>query len=231
MTTIVVPTLNEVDNIGLLIERIYGVLDRESTAVIVVDDNSVDGTHEVVRSAAERYPNVQLIVRRHERGLGSAVRLGASQARDGPTVVMDADLSHDPCHIPSMLSRLAEGFDVVVGSRYIEGGSVIGWPGSRVAVSRVATLMARILFGLSVRDPMSGFVASRDPHLLAHGFRHGDYKFLLELIVRNRGIRVAEVPIVFRDRRRGKSKFGGRTVVRYLSLLVHLFVARVLGRE
>ena len=227
VTTIVVPTLNESGNIGRLIDRIYAHLDSQATAVIVVDDDSTDGTQDIVRTKSQTYPGVKLVVRSGLRGLGSAVRLGASYASDGPVIVMDADLSHDPSYAPDILSRLAAGYDLVVGSRYVKGGSTVGWPGSRIAVSKVATLIARLLFLLPVRDPMSGFVGCQSARVLTSGFERADYKFLLEILVRNRQLRVAEVPIIFRDRRRGKSKLGGGTIILYLALVSRLLLEHV----
>lgn len=227
MTTIVVPTLNESGNIGRLIDRIYAHLDSQATAVIVVDDDSTDGTQDVVRTKSQTYPGVKLVVRSGLRGLGSAVRLGASYASDGPVIVMDADLSHDPSYAPAILSKLASGYDLVVGSRYVKGGSTVGWPGSRIAVSKVATMIARLLFSLPVTDPMSGFVGCQSAKILTAGFERADYKFLLEILVRDRQLRVAEVPIVFRDRLRGKSKLGGWTIVLYLGLVGQLLLEHV----
>jgi len=222
MRTIIIPTLNEEDNIGRLIESIIEVAGTEGVSIIVVDDDSKDRTQSIVTGLGQRFRGVRLIVRKHVRGLGSAVRLGASQAEKGPVVVMDADLSHDPKHLPAFFSFLDRGFDVVVGSRYVPGGRTEGWPGRRIAISKVATLVARLLFRLPVKDPMSGFVGCRSGRILAEGFRFADYKFLLEIMVKNRALRVTEVPIVFRDRMRGKSKLKGRTILLYLELVARL---------
>lgn len=224
--SVIIPTLNEEQNIGPLIRRIYSVLGTDGVQVIVVDDDSTDKTQRVVRQLAERFPGTRLIVRHGQRGLSSAVRLGAEQVRDGAVVVMDADLSHDPRFIPAMLSLLDRGYDVVVGSRYVPGGEVRGWPGSRLAVSRFATVLARLLLQVPLRDPMSGFVAFRSARLLLDNVRHANYKFLLEVVAQNRHLRVAEVPIVFTDRRYGESKLGGTTIFSFLLLVVKLLFRR-----
>lgn len=222
MRTIIIPTLNEEENIGRLIESIFEVIGTDDVSIIVVDDNSKDHTQSIVTGLGQRFRGVRLIVRKHVRGLGSAARLGASQAEKGPVVVMDADLSHDPKHLPAFFSCLGRGYDVVVGSRYVRGGRTEGWPGRRIAISKVATLVARLLFRLPVKDPMSGFVGCGSGPILAEGFRFADYKFLLEIMVTNRALRVTEVPIVFRDRMRGKSKLKGRTILLYLELVARL---------
>ena len=221
MVTVIVPTLNEAANILHLIDGIYVALGPDAL-VIVVDDSSTDGTGEIVSKIASERKTVRLIVRSKERGLGSAVRRGAREARDGYIAVMDADLSHNPKYLPEMFSKLDQGYDIVVGSRYIEGGKTEGWPGYRIAISRIATTIARHLLHVKVKDPMSGYVACRDAHFLESGFQHGGFKFLLEMIVRNRNLRAAEVPIVFRDRARGKSKLHGITVMLFVSLVLSL---------
>ncbi len=223
MKSVIIPTLNEEENIGRLIDAIYSFVDPSDTAIIVVDDNSSDGTQQVVQRKTEEFPNLGLIVRTHERGLGSAVRCGAEAADEGITVVMDADFSHHPRFIPDMIERVKAGYDVVVGSRYVPGGEIVGWPGSRKAVSKGATMIARLSLGVPLKDPMSGFVCVRSPRLLVGGFDYADYKFVLELVARNPRLRVAEVPIVFRDRAYGESKLGSGTIVQYLLLVARLF--------
>ena len=139
---------------------------------------------------------------------------------------MDADLSHNPRHLPAIFDKIKEGYDLVGGSRYLPRGGIEGWSGSRIAISKIATLMARILFRVKVKDPMTGFVGCRSAKLLAEGFAYADFKFFLEMMVTNRSLRVAEVPIVFRDRERGQSKLDGMTIALYLVLLLRLMFGR-----
>jgi dolichol-phosphate mannosyltransferase len=226
MRTVIVPTLNEADNIGQLIESIFDIMGQGNVSVLIVDDDSIDGTQQIVTDLGTRFDSVQLVVRKNKRGLGSAVRLGASMSGVGPVVVMDADSSHDPRFLPAIFEGLEKGFDVVVGSRYAQGGRIVGWPGSRIAASKIATSVARLLFRLPVKDPMSGFVGCRSKSNLTDGFEIADFKFLLEMMVRNPSLRVTETPIVFHDRRRGKSKLGGFTVLLYLGLVFRLFFRR-----
>lgn len=194
--------------------------------MIVVDDASTDGTQKVVTNLGAKHPGVKLIVRTKERGLSSAVRRGAADVKDGYVAVMDADLSHDPRYLPLLFEKLDAGYDLAIGSRYVPGGATKGWPVKRVLVSKVATLLARILLSVKVKDPMTGFVACRSSALLSKGIEHADYKFLLEMIVKNRYLRVAEVPIIFRDRTKGKSKLAGGTIFLFLELVLRLFLRR-----
>ncbi|MHA1881802.1 MAG: polyprenol monophosphomannose synthase [Candidatus Thorarchaeota archaeon] len=222
MKSVIIPTLNEAENIEDLIRKIYEFLPPTETNVIVVDDNSRDATHEIVMKLQDEYPNLSLVVRKNERGLGSAVQAGAFLIPEGPVVVMDGDLSHHPRFLPSIFQKLTEGYDIVAGSRYVPGGDIVGWPGSRIAISKVATLMARTLFRIKPTDPMTGFVGCSSAKLLVNGFKHADYKFYLEMMVTDRALRIAEVPIVFRDREKGKSKLDGKTIALYLLLLLRL---------
>jgi dolichol-phosphate mannosyltransferase len=224
MKTVIIPTLNEAENIGILIPLIIKHLGQDDVQIYIVDDNSSDGTHSVVRDLQSKYNGVKLFIRTKERGLSSAVRYGAEHVNDGPVVVMDADLSHHPRYLSSILEQLANGYDVVVGSRYIDGGGCEGWPGRRIAISRIATMIGRLLLRLRIRDPMSGFVGVKSKDILTDGFSDADYKFLVEILARHRNLRVTEVPIVFRDRTYGKSKLGAKTILLYLALVMRLVV-------
>ncbi|MFW9975129.1 MAG: polyprenol monophosphomannose synthase [Candidatus Thorarchaeota archaeon] len=220
----IIPTLNEEENIGMLINLIVKHMSSNDFEIIVVDDSSSDNTQGIVNQIRKANPSVRLIVRGYARGLGGAVRLAGSQAKDGPVIVMDADLSHHPKYLPQMFDLLAKGYDVVIGSRYARTGKVIGWPGSRIAISRIATNMARLVFRLPISDPMSGFVGFSSPDLLVHGFILGDFKFLLEILVRNWPLRVKEIPITFHERTRGRSKLGSSTIFHYLGLILSLII-------
>ncbi|MBD3158889.1 MAG: glycosyltransferase [Candidatus Lokiarchaeota archaeon] len=230
LRTVIIPTYNEEENIGKLIESIYRYLDEENLEVIVVDDDSTDNTQEIVRNLTTKYDNVRLIVRTKERGLSTAVRRGAKEAHEGPVVVMDADFSHHPRFLSDMFATLEAGYDVVVGSRYTTGGKVRGWPGSRIAVSKVATLLARTLLRISVKDPVSGFVGCKSPQILARSIEHAEYKFLVETLAKNRNLRATEVPIVFQDRLWGESKLDQTTILLYIQLVFRLFFYQILGR-
>jgi dolichol-phosphate mannosyltransferase len=226
MRTVIIPTLNEEKNIESLVHSIFYYLGKEDISIIIVDDNSSDSTRAIVKKMMDEYANLSLIVRVRVRGLGSAVREGALHVPSGSVVVMDADFSHHPCYLPRMFEKLEAGNDVVVGSRYTDGGATVGWTGSRIAISLIATHLTAMLFCIKTTDPMSGLVGCRSAQLLVTGFKSNGFKFLLELLVRNPALRVVDVPIVFHDRVRGSSKLGSQTIIQFLTLLVRLLFVR-----
>ena len=157
MLSIVVPTYNEKENIPELIKRIFKVLGENNIdgEVVIVDDNSPDGTAKVAEELSKDY-NVQVIVRKDERGLSSAAIRGMEDAKGEILCVIDADLSHPPEVIPDMLKQITEGkVELVIGSRRVAGGGIENWPMKRKVVSKCASLIARPL--TKVKDPMSGF--------------------------------------------------------------------------
>ncbi len=219
--SIVVPTYKEAENIRELVERVERAMEGLGEfEIVIVDDNSADGTDEVVASLARGW--VRLHVRTEERGLSSAVLAGLARARFDTLVVMDADLSHPPEAVPAMVERIAQGADFVVGSRYVKGGSTdAAWSVYRHVNSRVATLMARPFTRL--RDPMSGFFALRaEDYLATRDLSPVGYKIALELLVKGPFVRVVEVPIHFADRKRGTSKLGLREQALYLKHIARL---------
>jgi len=223
--SIIVPTFREAPNIKPLVERTFAALrDAGRTAeLIIVDDNSRDGTEEAVAALRDQYP-VKLLVRRTERGLSTAVLAGFRQARYDRFVSLDADLQHPPEMIPAVLDRLdEEGCDFVIGTRYSEeGGIADDWPAWRRFVSLVATSLARPLAPLS--DPMSGFFAlRRDTWERADGLDPIGYKIALELFVKGRCKHPAEVPIEFEKRVAGSSKLNMAEQFRYLRHLGRLY--------
>jgi len=226
MRTVIIPTLNEAENIEPLIHSIFNHLGTEDSAVLIVDDNSTDGTHTIMDQLMKRYSNLSMIIRLHEKGLGGAVREGVAHVHTGSIVVMDADFSHHPRYLPQIFRKLDDGYDVVVGSRHTVGGSIVGWTGLRIAMSLIATRLVAMLFRVKTTDPMSGFVGCKSARLLETGFQSDGFKFLLELLVRNPTLRVADVPIVFHDRTRGSSKLGSQTIIQFLTLVFRLLFTR-----
>jgi dolichol-phosphate mannosyltransferase len=223
--SIVVPTYREAANLEALVTSISESLARtgETYEILIVDDDSRDGTDEIVAQLSETYP-VRLITRTGRRDLSLAVIEGLEQAQGRWYVVMDADLSHPPERIPDLLAALKEGdTDFVIGSRFVSGGKTQDWGGTRQLNSYVATLLCRPLAG-RIHDPMAGFfVLERDTFLRADRLDPIGYKIGLELICRCRCRHVVEVPIVFQDRVKGESKLNLEQQARYLMHLDRLY--------
>ena len=222
--SVVVPTFREADNIPALAERLDAALSGTGIGweLLLVDDDSGDGSEDVVAELARRLP-VRMVVRRDApRDLSLAVIEGIRLARSENLVVMDADLSHPPERILDLLAELDGGCEMVIGSRYAPGGAVDrSWSLYRVLNSRLATWMARPL--VKCADPMSGFFATRRGTLPdLRTLRPMGYKIALELVVRGR-LRVREVPIDFRDRSAGTSKMNWRQQLRFLRHLSRLY--------
>lgn len=224
--SVVVPTLNEADNIDPLLTRLSALdLPVESFEVIFVDDGSNDGTPAKIRAwegHADAQPHVRLLERREKPDLTRSILAGVALARGKVIVVMDADLSHPPERLPALVAPVLDGsHDVAVGSRYVPGGSTVGWPLHRQWLSRVGGWLARPL--CDVNDATSGFFAFRRELASAIAERARGYKILLELLMSGQGkLRVVEVPICFHDRTRGTSKLSFLHQWTYLQRLMTL---------
>ncbi|HEY6784630.1 MAG TPA: apolipoprotein N-acyltransferase, partial [Gemmatimonadales bacterium] len=235
-TLVILPTYEERGTIETVVREVLDVAPHVD--VLVVDDASPDGTGDLVESMAAREPRVRLLRRPGKLGLASAYVTGFSRAVDegyDVAVEMDADLSHRPQDLP----RLLEGalrYDLTVGSRYVEGGAVSNWSRTRLMISRAGNAYARTMLGLSIRDATSGFRAFRRElleWLLPRGVHSDGYGFQIELAYRasRGGFRVGEVPITFRERELGRSKFSRRIVVEALVKVARWgFEDRVLRR-
>lgn len=217
---VIIPTFNERDHVLPLIQAISSL--EDSFAILFVDDNSPDGTADLIHEyAASRGSTrkVHLLSRPRKQGLGSAYRDGfrwaLARAFD-PIFQMDADFSHDPAVLPNMLRSL-ETVDIVLGSRYIPGGRTIGWPMHRLCLSRFANLYAKRLTGSRVSDLTGGFKGFRKAALekIVQGRIGAEgYAFQIQTTVfaERQGCRIAEIPITFKDREKGKSKLSRRVV-------------------
>jgi dolichol-phosphate mannosyltransferase len=217
--SIVVPTYNERDRLPDLVAAVFEAYTSANleAELIIVDDNSPDGTGALADELATRH-RLQVIHRRGKLGLGTAVIEGFEAATAPIVGVIDADLSHPPLLLPKMLAVMREsGADLVIGSRYIPGGGTRNWPFGRLALSRLACLLARPL--TPVKDATSGFFLIRRD--LARGVRisAGGFKICLELLVRGRPSSVAEVPYVFEGRTAGESKMNFKEALGYLEQL------------
>ena len=227
LVSIVVPTYNERERLEHFVGLLAGVLDeaRLDGEIVIVDDNSPDGTGALADALTARYP-VRVVHRSGKLGLGSAVMAGFAVARGEYLGVMDADVSHPPGRVPVLVRALREsGADVVVGSRYIPGGGTQNWPWSRAIMSKGACLLARVV--TPVHDAASGFFVLRRPVLHGVEIKAAGFKICLELLVRGAVRSVLEVPYVFSDRAAGESKMNHREALGYLVQLAQLFVWRV----
>lgn len=227
--TIVLPTYNEAENLPLVCEEINDVLKGYKYEILVVDDNSPDGTWKVAEKLGRKYP-LRVIRRYSKLGLSSAILTGFYNAKAEFAIVMDADLQHEASALPKMLKALKEdGCDLVIGSRYIANGTIDrAWPLKRRFDSKLATLLARPL--TSINDPMSGFFGIRksliekmDQNWLLIG-----YKLLIEILAKMDGmLKVCEIPIQFKRRVYGETKLNKKEVFNYLKLICKLYWRRL----
>jgi dolichol-phosphate mannosyltransferase len=219
--SIVIPTYNEKDNIVPLVERISQTLAGRNFEILLVDDNSKDGTVDIAARMSEKFP-VKVMVRTKERGLATAVLHGFKYARGNIIGVMDADLQHPPEVNAALLKALDDGADMAIGSRYVPGGGVPNWGLLRRIISKGASSLAHIFLPSTrrVKDPMSGFYMFKREAMGNTEFKPIGYKILLEMLVMGNFKKVVEVPFVFEDRSSGRSKMKARQQIDYLK---HIF--------
>jgi dolichol-phosphate mannosyltransferase len=220
---LVIPTLNEAGNIPVLLDRIHRALEAVELKyeIIVVDDDSQDGTADVVRERAATDPRVRLVVRTGERGLAGAVIRGWEETDADLLGVIDADLQHPPEVLPSLLAPVLNGADIAVASRYVNGNDVGEWNKFRLFVSRCGTLATAPLQrnGVRVKDPLSGFFIVRRECIDQLTLQPEGFKILLEILVKGRVKKAVEVPFQFGTRHSGKSKADVKVALQYFSLL------------
>jgi dolichol-phosphate mannosyltransferase len=236
-TVVVMPTYNEVDNIAPMLAAVRDAV--PDADIIVVDDNSPDGTAAVAETVAAELGQIKLVHRPGKIGLGSAYRDGFTMALDegyDRIVSMDVDFSHDPGVIPEMLRLIDAGAAAVIGSRYVPGGSTVNWSHRRRALSRWGNRYTSFVLRLQISDCTSGFRAYRADALRAISpstTTAEGYAFLTELVrrlVRGR-FQVVETPIVFVDRARGTSKMSGRIVAESMVLVTRWGIRDLLRRR
>ena len=228
-TWVVLPTYEEAENLPGIAAAILEIV--PAATLLVVDDSSPDGTGELADRMAKDEPRIRVRHRAGKEGLGRAYLDGFRVALDGGAtslVQMDADWSHDPAVLPSLLEPITTGrADLVIGSRYVKGGRVLDWGLGRRIVSRGGSIFARVVLALKPNDLTGGFKAWRATTLAAipfDGVHAGGYVFQIEMTHRasRAGARVAEVPITFRDRRIGHSKMSRRIIVEALIVVLRL---------
>jgi dolichol-phosphate mannosyltransferase len=221
---VILPTYREAENIAKLIAEIENL--PLKTSILVIDDSSPDKTAETVKSMQKKYGNILLYNRPNKSGLGTAITDGFKiflSLNPPPkfVVAMDADYSHNPQAIPQLLSKMQSGCGIVIGSRYCNGGETAGWPSTRKIISRTANLVAKSIVGLELHDCTSGFRCySTDFLKVAIGSLHSQtYEIQIETVRQalSRGFSVKETPILFVNRKRGKSKLTLAEVRSYVS--------------
>jgi apolipoprotein N-acyltransferase len=234
-TLVILPTFEERATIEQVLRGVRKA--PQDVDVLVVDDSSPDGTASVVRDVMSAEPHIRLVQRSRRSGLASAYLEGFRTAlQEGYDLVveMDSDMSHDPAELPRLLDAAAAGADLVVGSRYVPGGSVTNWSRGRVALSRVGNTYARLMLGIPMHDATSGFRVYRKDllaDLLVEPIASDGYGFQIELVLRSwhLGAALAEVPITFREREHGHSKLSRRIVVEALWLVTRWGLAERFG--
>jgi dolichol-phosphate mannosyltransferase len=234
-TIIVVPTYNEKGNIHEVYHKVFKA--AKSSHLLIVDDNSPDGTGAIADSIAKKDKRVFVIHRKGKLGLGSAYVHGMQYALERGylnVIAMDADLSHDPANLPRMLAMIKDN-DLVIGSRYVKDGGMVNWNARRFLISQLANLFCRSILGLKQADCSGGFKCYRTTLLkkigMGHVFSRG-YNFQVEILYRavKAGARIVEIPIIFVDRHEGESKLNIGELLAFGWTIVKLRVLSWLGR-
>ncbi len=233
---VIIPTFNEAENLEEIVGRVRAAV--PAADILVADDNSPDGTGEIADKLAAGDEHVHVLHRPAKQGLGAAYLAGFGWALDrgyGAVVEMDADGSHDPAELPALLAALADA-DLVVGSRWVRGGTVRNWPRSRELLSRGGNAYARVMLGLSVHDATGGYRAYRAATLNdigLHSVRSQGYCFQIDLTLRavRAGKKVVEVPITFTERAHGNSKMSRAIVAEALWKVTEWGVTGRVGRR
>lgn len=231
---ILLPTYNERDNVRYMVPAVFSYV--PNSWIYVIDDNSPDGTSDVVLEMMTIYPQLVLWKREKKDGLGNAYKFALSKVLSDQEVslvtIMDADGSHDPSYLPEMV-KWSKEHDVIIGSRYVKGGSIENWELWRKALSYFGNLYARTISGLKVKDATAGFITMNRKSLVSlhlDGIYSSGYAFLMELkfiFGLNRQIKIKEIPIIFKERREGESKLSSQIISEGIILPVKLFIKRL----
>jgi len=230
---VTIPTYNEHESISKLIPTLLRVFQDNGIDgwVLVVDDSSPDGTGDVVEALSREHPNIRVIHRKGKLGLGSAYKDAFREAlmdRNTDLVVeMDADLSHDPSYLPAILQGAQRSGGVGLGSRYVKGGRIVGWPWRRKVVSWGANFLTRVILGLPVKDATSGYRAFTRDALTKIGYTDAGtkaYAFQVEILYRclRQSLSIEELPITFYERQLGKSKLSAGDMFDFLKTVLRL---------
>ena len=228
--SILIPTYNESQNIINILKSIGEHIPKNVlTQTIVIDDNSPDGTGNLVEeyiNNVKKFANntIDVIHRKAKQGLSSAILNGIQKAKGDTIIVMDSDFSHPPSIIPKMIDVLKQSqCDIVIASRYVTGGGIHGWSLKRKLISKIATKIAKKGLGVKQKDPMSGFFAFKRNVINGLKFDAIGYKMLLEILVKTKDAKVQEIPYTFTDRKFGSSKLGLSTIIDYTKAVWKLY--------
>ncbi len=219
--SLIIPTYNEKLNISILLSRVFSEFKKNkiSGEVIVVDDNSPDGTGKIVENLRKKYPPLRIVHRKEKKGLSSAVIEGFEISKGKILGVIDSDLSHPPKKIVKMFNLIKnKKTEFVIGSRYVRGGKIVGWNLHRKILSKGAIFLAKLF--TPIKDPMTGFFMLKKDLLKNKKINSKGFKILLEILLKTKYERAIEIPITFTNRTRGKSKAGIREIFYYLKNII-----------
>jgi dolichol-phosphate mannosyltransferase len=230
--TVIIPTFNEEANIHNIVMAVDAVFHEHSLygQILVVDDNSSDATIGIVNELKMAKENVEILVRKHDHGLSQSVADGFSHASSDVLIVIDADFSHPPVLIPRMHEEIRKGNDIVIGSRYMEGGGIKKWPLKRRIISIGATFLGRLLFP-DITDPVSGFFAVRKQVVERAPLKPRGYKILLEVLGKGTWMTAREIPFEFIDREIGTSKLKIKTIIEYAQQIADIAIYSLFNKK
>lgn len=225
--SVISPTLNEAECVPRLVEELERALRDINYEILIVDDNSPDGTWSIAQNISLTNPRVRSLRRMKNPGLGAAVIDGFSAAEGDVLACIDADLQHDPLILARMLEELQHGADIVVGSRHVAGGGTGEWNRLRRVQSWIANRLAQLLLGVRVKDPMSGYflVRRKDFHEIREQLNGKGFKILLEILWNLNAAKIKEVPYTFRTRTHGKSKLSSKIILQFFHQLWRLWIS------
>ena len=222
--TILLPTYNESSSIEKMLDAIKTIIPTNiCTEVLVVDDDSPDGTSDTVNSYIKKSDGVirfRIHTRKNKRGVASAIIDGIRVAKGKFVLVMDSDFAHPPQLIQTMYEKVLNNeCEIVIGSRYITGGKFDDWPFHRKFMSRLASILPKFLLGLNIKDPNSGFFVIKKDLIKNLSFEAIGEKALLEILVKTKGVKIKEIPYICKNRKEGDSKFNSKVINNYFKLL------------
>jgi len=225
---IILPTFNEVDNLKILIPNLFKIFKENNlnADVLIVDDNSPDGTGIFAEKLKEKYHRIEIIHRKSKSGLGSAYIAGFKKSiKDNIDIVfeMDADLSHKPEYIMEFIKKIDEGYDLVIGSR----NKIIGWGSYRKSISKIGNFVGRTIAGIKITDLTTGYRAYKKTVLESINIdkiKSESYDFQLEILYRaiKKDFKIGSIPIIFYDRKKGKSKLSKKDMIKFISLAIKI---------